>query len=146
MKVVFPQNVDKSLLWGLQISIGSFSISLIQLFVMAVGIMFWVLSFSTCSKAWAKVLWVVLAIVIIGIFAVICFFKCSELWLPAFIAKKIKDGYFDTTEKFQVNYPKYYPTDILIKKSHQEKGKQKIEIKSGIDLTNLQKMEDDSIL
>jgi hypothetical protein len=51
MKVVFPQNVDKSILGGLQISIGSFSISLIQLFVMAIGIMFGVLSFSTCSKA-----------------------------------------------------------------------------------------------
>jgi len=146
MKVIFPQNIEKGLLASLQINIGSFSISIIQLFILAIGIVLWVVSFSTCSKAWAKVLGVVLAIFIIGIFALICFFKSSELRLPAFIVKKIKDNFLDETEKYQMNIVKFHPVDLLIKKNHQEKGKQKIEIKNNIDLTNIEKMEDEGIL
>jgi hypothetical protein len=45
----------------------------------------------------------------------------SELSLLAFIAKKIKDVFLDVTKKFQVNYTKYNPTEIMIEKSKQEK-------------------------
>ena len=45
-----------------------------------------------------------------------------------------------------MNIVKFNPVDLLIKKNHQEKGKQKIEIKNNIDLTNIEKMEDEGIL
>jgi hypothetical protein len=55
------------------------------------------------------------------IFVVIAFFQVSELSLLAFIAKKIKDVFLDVQEKFQVNYTKFNPTEIMIQKSKQEK-------------------------
>ena len=39
----------------------------------------------------------------------------------AFIAKKIKDYFLDVPKKFQVNYAKIDPIEILIAKARQEK-------------------------
>jgi hypothetical protein len=55
------------------------------------------------------------------IFLVIAFFNQSELSLLAFIAKKVRDSFFDVQKKFQVNYTKDSPTEIVIAKSKQEK-------------------------
>jgi hypothetical protein len=52
---------------------------------------------------------------------IIAFFNVSELNLPAFIAKKIKDNFLDVQKKFQVNYSKNNPTEIIIEKSKQKK-------------------------
>jgi hypothetical protein len=64
---------------------------------------------------------VVIAIIIFLIFMVIAFFNVSELSLLAFIAKKIKDTFLDVPKKFQSNYVKINPTDVVIEKSKQEK-------------------------
>ena len=50
--------------------------------------------------------------------------------LLEFIAKKIRDNFLDTTKKFQNNFKKNNPTDIIIAKSRSKESKQKIEIKS----------------
>ena len=67
--------------------------------------------------------------------------RISELNLIAFIAKKIKDWFLDVAKKFQVNYVKDNPTEIIIAKSKQWKWKQRIEIKEELDLDKLSKLE-----
>jgi hypothetical protein len=52
---------------------------------------------------------------------VIAFFNISELNLLAFIAKKIKDNFLDVPKRFQMNFVKLDPTEIIIAKSRQEK-------------------------
>jgi len=72
---------------------------------------------------------------------VIAFFNVSELNLLAFIAKKIKDNFLDVPKKFQMNYNKLDPTEIIIAKSRQEKWKQRIEIKEELDVSKLNEIE-----
>jgi hypothetical protein len=100
------------------------------MFIMAIGIVIALGTFSTMSKSNAKELGLILAILIFLFFAFITFFKISELNLVAFIAKKVRDLFLDTTKKFQINFTRTSPTDVLIAKSRSKGGKQKIEIKS----------------
>ena len=72
---------------------------------------------------------------------VIAFFNVSELNLVAFIAKKIKDNFLDVSKRFQMNYTKMDPTEIMIAKSKQEKWKQKIEIKEWLDVSKVSEIE-----
>ena len=73
---------------------------------------------------------IVVAVPIALIFAVIAFFKISELWLLAFVAKIIRTKFFDTDKKFQVNFEKTHPVDIMIMKSKQTEKKESIEQKN----------------
>ena len=146
MKVMFPQHIKKWFFSGSAISIMWFSISFIQLIILAIWVVFALWAFSTCSNANAKWLGLVLWIIIMLIFIVIAFFNVSELNLLAFIAKKIKDSFLDVSKKFQVNFTKYDTTKIIIEKSKQEKWKQKIEIKQWIDITKVSEIEKWGIL
>ncbi|MDR3169096.1 MAG: hypothetical protein LBU27_05025 [Candidatus Peribacteria bacterium] len=103
---------------------------MIQMFLMAIGIVIALATFSTFQKADAKELGVIFAVIIILMFAFITFFKVSEMNLLEFMAKKIRDLFLDTTRKFQINFKKNQPSDIIIAKSRQRESKQKIEIKS----------------
>ena len=125
MKVIFPQHIQKWFFSGVAFSVMGFSISFIQLIILAIWVVFALWTFSTFSNWDAKWLWVTFALIIFGIFAFIAFFKVSELNLLAFIAKKIKDNFLDVPKKFQVNYVKLDPTEIIINKSKQEKWKQR---------------------
>lgn len=146
MKVMFPQHIKKWFFTGAALSILGFSVSFIQLIVLAVWIVFALWVFSTLSNAGAKWMWAVLAGIIFVIFLVIAFFEVSELNLLAFIAKKVKDSFLDVSKKFQMNYTKHDPTEITIAKSKQEKGKQRIEIKEDIDFSKLSQIEKGWIL
>ena len=77
---------------------------------------------------------------------VIAFFNVSELNLMAFIAKKIKDNFLDVPKKFQVNYTKIDPIELIIAKSKQEKWKQRIEIKEWLDIDKVSEIEKWGIL
>jgi len=123
-----------------------FSISFVQLIIMAVWVFFALWIFSTCNQAWARWAWAVFAIIVFLLFAVIAFFNISELSLLAFIAKKIKDWFLDVSKKFQINYTKDDPTEITIARSKQEKWKQRIEIKEDLDLDKLSQIEKWGIL
>ena len=141
MKVMFPQHIKKWFFSGVAFSIMGFSISFIQLIILAIGAVFALWTFSTFSNSDAKWVWVVFAVIVFLIFMVIAFFNVSELNLLAFIAKKIKDNFLDVPEKFQINYSKLNPTEITIAKSKQEKWKKRIEIKEELDKTKLNEIE-----
>ena len=137
MKVMFPQHIKKGFFSWAAFSIMWFSISFVQLIILAVGVVFALWVFSTFSNSWAKWVGLVLAIIIFIIFLVVAFFQVSELSLLAFIAKKIKDSFLDVSKKFQLNYTKQNQAEISIAKSKQEKWKQRIEIKEDIDVSKI---------
>lgn len=138
---MFPQHIKKWFFSGVAFSVMWFSISFIQLIILAIWIVFALWVFSTFSNSWAKWVGLVFAIIIFIIFLIIAFFQVSELSLLAFIAKKIKDVFLDVSKKFQVNYIKHNPTDITISKAKQEKWRQRIEIKEELDVSKLDKIE-----
>ena len=70
-----------------------------------------------------------MAILILIIFIIIAFFKISELSLLPYIAKLIRNNFFDTKKKYQVNYDKKSPLDIMIQESKTKEEKQIIEQK-----------------
>lgn len=109
--------------------IGPISISIIQLFLLATGIGLALVAFNAVSKSSGKGLATMVAIPILAIFLIIAFFKISELSLLPYIAKVIRNVFFDITKKFQINYTKNNPTDVLIKKIRETEKKQKIEQK-----------------
>ena len=141
MKVMFPQHIKKWFFSWAAFSIMGFSISFIQLIVLAIWVVCALWTFSALSNSWSKWAWLVLAIMIFLIFLVIAFFNQSELSLLAFIAKKVRDSFFDVQKKFQVNYTKDSPTEIVIAKSKQEKWKQRIEIKWDLDIEKLSQID-----
>lgn len=129
MKVVFPKNIKKWLLAGMTFQIGPISISIIQLFLLAAGVGLALVAFNAVSKTSGKGLATMVAIPILAIFLIVAFFKISELSLLPYIAKVIRNVFFDITKKFQINYTKNNPTDVLIKKIRETEKKQKIEQK-----------------
>jgi len=141
MKVMFPQHIKKWFFSWVAFSVMWFSISFVQLIIMAIGVVFALWVFSTFNNSGAKWAGLVLAIIIFIIFLIIAFFQVSELSLIAFIAKKIKDSFLDVQKKFQVNYAKHNPTEITIEKSKQEKWKQRIEIKEWFDIEKVSEIE-----
>lgn len=141
MKVMFPQHIKKWFFSGVAFSIMWFSISFIQLIILAIWIVFALWVFSSFSNSGAKWAGLLFAIIIFIIFLIIAFFQISELSLLAFIAKKIKDLFLDVSKKFQVNYIRHNPTEVTIAKSKQEKGKQRIEIKEELDISKLNEIE-----
>jgi len=97
-------------------NIGPIQLSIIQLFVLAIGIAAGLWIFNGIAKNWSKILWLIVALPIVLIFIAVAFFKMSELSLTAFIAKKVRNNFFDTSKKYQVNFEKMNSTDIIIKK------------------------------
>lgn len=69
------------------------------------------------------------AIFIILVFVVVAFFKVSELGLLAYVSKIIRNNFFDARKKFQVNYDKKNPLDVIVQESKTKEEKQLIEQK-----------------
>ena len=97
---------------------------------MALGVALALAAFNGASKSWSQALWLLLAILILFVFIVIAFFKISELWLIAYIAKLIRNSFFDTKKKYQVNYDKKHPVDVLVGQTKLKEEKQLIEHKT----------------
>jgi len=116
MRVVFPKHIKKGILAWMTFNIGPIQLSIVQLFILAIGIAAWLGIFNAVSKSWSKILWLMLAIPIVLVFLAVAFFKMSELSLTAFIAKKVRNNFFDTPKKYQVNFEKINPTTIIIQK------------------------------
>ena len=115
MKVVFPKNIQKGIIAGMTFNIGPLTLSIIQLFIVAGGLWAGVGIFNAVMKSGWKALGVIAALPVVWIFMAIAFFKISELSLLAFIAKKVRNNFFDTTKKYQVNYEKINPFQVLLK-------------------------------
>lgn len=143
MKVVYPKNIKRGLLAGMTFSIGPLNINVVQLFILALGIALALAAFNWFSKWWSKIVGIFLAIIIIIIFITIAFFKVSELWLIAYIAKLVRNSFFDAKKKFQVNYEKKNPLDIMIQEAKTKEEKQIIEQKENTfdqqQLTDIEK-------
>ena len=129
MKVVYPKNIKRGLLAGMTFTIGPLNISIVQLFILALWVALALAAFNWFSKSWSKAVWLVLAIIILLIFIIIAFFKVSELTLLPYLAKLLRNNFFDAKKKFQVNYEKKNPIDVLIEESKTKEEKQIIEQK-----------------
>ena len=117
MKVVYPKHIQKWILAGMSFPIGPITLSIVQLFIVWVGVAAAVGVFNGFSRSGAKALGIIFSILILLLFVFIAFFKISELGLLPFIAKLIRNNFFDTKKKYQVNYTKQSPVDIAIKES-----------------------------
>jgi len=115
MKVVFPKNIKKGIIAGMTFNIGPITLSIVQLFIVAGGIGAGVGVFNAVMKSGWKAMGVLAAIPIVLLFLTVAFFKISEMSLLAFIAKKVRNNFFDTTKKYQVNYEKINPFQVLLK-------------------------------
>ena len=117
MKVVYPKNIKRGLLAGMTFSIWPLNISVVQMFVLAIWIAAALATFNGLTKSWSKILWAFVAVIIILIFIIIAF------------AKLIRNNFFDAKKKFQVNYEKNNPLDVMIQESKDKEEKQIIEQK-----------------
>lgn len=117
MKVVYPKNIKKWLFTGMTFSIGPLTISIIQLFILAIGIAVALAVFNSFAKSWSKAIGFLLALLVAVIFITIAFFKISELSLIPFLAKLVRNNFFDTKKKFQENYERENIVDVAIKES-----------------------------
>ena len=140
MKAVFPKNIPKGILAGMNFNIWPFTVSVFQLFILAIGIAIAFVVFNQFAQS-SKAVGIFFAVLIFLIFAVIAFFKISELNLLAFIVKFIQNQFFDTTQKYQTNYTKNDKMAILLEKSKHQNTKQKIEYKTWIELENIDKLD-----
>jgi len=129
MKVVYPKNIKRGLLAGMTFTIGPLNISIVQMFVLALWVAIALAAFNGFTKSWSKLLWILVAIIVILIAIVVAFFKVSELWLLAYLAKLIRNNFFDAKKKFQVNYEKNSPLNVMIQEAKTKEEKQIIEQK-----------------
>lgn len=124
-----------------------FTISIIQLFILALGI---ALSLGIFNAVWqeSKAVGIVFAIPVLIIFIIIAFFEVSELPLIPFLAKIAKTYFFDATKKFQVNYERIDPTTVAIKESASNEKVQVINYKteSDVDKKTLEWIENGGLL
>ena len=135
MKAVFPKNIKKGLLAWLTFPIGPITISIVQLFILAIGIALALVVFSQFQDN--KVAWTIFAVPIFLIFAVIAFFDISELNIVAFFTKIIQDHFFNSTEKYQTMTERANKTELTIQRSKTENQKQKIDYKTNVTLDNI---------
>lgn len=145
MKAVFPKNIQKGILAWLTLNVGPISVSLVQIFILAIGTAGAFMAFNQFQNT-NRVIWVVAAVFVFLIFLVIAFFKISEMNLLEFIIKFIQSNFIDTSQKYQTNYKKNSSLDIQIQKSKAEQWKQKIEYKTGISLEGIDKLDSSWLL
>lgn len=126
MKVTFPKNIKKWFLAGFSLSIWPFNISIIQLLLVAMWIWLALVAFNAWQKAWSKSVWIFFAVIILIFVFFVTFFKISEMNIIQFIAKKIKENFFDVTKKFQSNNEKIDPVKISLKEGEIQEAKQQL--------------------
>ena len=145
MKAVFPKNIQKGLLAGLTLTVGPISVSIIQIFILALGVAAAFFAFNQFQKV-NRVIGGVSAVFVFLIFLIIAFFKISEMNLLEFIVKFIKSHFIDTAEKYQTNYNKPNPLEIRFAKNKAQEWKVKIEYKTGISLEKVDQLEKSGLL
>ncbi len=124
-KILFPRNIQKGIFASLTFNIGPFSVTLIQLLILAIGIAGFLGIFQLASSSgFGRVVAIIMALPILLIFIFIAFFKVSELSLIPFVAKYIRTYFLDSAEKFQVNFAKDSEVDLIIKKQKWKEKKQ----------------------
>ena len=90
---------------------------------------------------------IIFAVIVLVIFIVIVFFNISELSLIPFLAKMARNNFFDTKKKFQENYYKEDPLDVLLEENKSKEEKQVIEYKhGGLDKKQISNIEGGGLL
>ena len=115
MKVTFPKNIKKWLLAWMTLNLGPVSVTIIQLFLLAVWVWLALAIFKAASQSGSTAAGIVFAVPVLAIFIVMAFFKVSEMWLLEYIAKLIRNKIYDVPQKFQINFEKENPVDLMIK-------------------------------
>ncbi len=105
------------------------NISIVQLFILAIGVAISLALFNWLSRWWSKLIGMIVWIIVFIIFVIIAFFNISELWLLQFIAKLLRNNVFDSTKKFQNNFPRNDKVEINIKEAKAWVQTQKINYK-----------------
>lgn len=121
-------------------TIGPFSVTLIQLLMLAIGVAWFLGIFQAMAWNWfSRLVSVLMGLPVLLIFIFIAFFKISELTLVPFIAKIVSTYFLDSSVKYQVNFPKDSKADMTIKRQKYrvqeqvvKKNKERIEQK-GLD-------------
>jgi hypothetical protein len=75
---------------------------------------------------------IVLAVPLFLIFVVVAFFEISEMNLVHFLSKMVKTYVLDTPKKFQLNYTRIDPQDVMIKRRKSQDNKKTIDIKQNV--------------
>lgn len=147
MKVLFPRNIDKGL-FSMNFSIGPLTISLIQMVICGIGVAaaLWVVN--VLMKQWyGTVVAIAAGLPIALLFIITAFFEISELSLVPFIMKKVRNNFFDTTKKYQVNYVHTDPLTLLLAKTQFREKKEAIHQKTMNDGKKVvQKREEQGLL
>ncbi len=99
------------------------------MFILAIGVALALAAFNWFSKSGSKAFGILVAIIVLIVFIIIAFFRVSELWLLAYLAKLVRNGFFDAKKKYQVNYDKNNAVDVMIQESKTKEEKQIIEQK-----------------
>lgn len=146
-KVLFPRNVKKGL-FNMNMNIGPLSVSLVQVFILMIGLGAGLGTFQLVPKSVGKTAGIVIAIPIVLLFLVIAFFKVSEMGLLEFLTKVARNNFFDSNKKYQTQYMRVTdPHAILLSRVHGGEKKEKIETKELIlDEKELAKIKEGGLL
>ncbi len=133
MKILFPKNIEKWLLNGLNFNFWPFTVSLVQLIILTIWAA-WTLGLMNYFMKWgmAKAQALIFSSPIVLVFAFIAFFSISEMNLVQFIIKLLRTYFFDTAQKFQVDFPKPDPVDVILKKYEKKDKVDEIQHKSEV--------------
>ena len=126
MKVTFPKNIKKWFLSWFSLQIWPFSVSVLQLLLVAAGVWLAVVAFNAWQRAGSKAAWTAFAVIILIFVLFVTFFKVSEMNVVQLLAKKIRENFFDVTKKFQSNNEKIDPVKISLKEWEVQETKQQV--------------------
>ncbi len=142
MKVFVPRHISGGM-FDMSVPIWPVSVSIIQLFILAVWAAIALAVWNQLVEAGASniIAWI-LAAPIFFIFLFIAFFNISELNLPAFITKMIRTYFLDEPKKYQLNAKEVDNMQVKIKRLKAKQPDQKPEVKkTNIDRSQLDKLD-----
>lgn len=147
MKTFYPRNIVSSR-FNLHFTIGPFTISLVQMLIVALWVSLSFAMWNGLVKWWSdKLIAAIITSPIALIAWIIAFFEISELALIPFVAKLIQTYIIDEPRKYQIMISKLDPIDTKLKQlSKLEPEHQVSESKTAIDLDKWEQIEKKDIL
>ena len=146
MKAVFPKNIKKGLLSGLNFPIGPITISIVQLFILAIGIAIALIVFSRFSQT-SKVAASFFAIFDFFLFSLSLLFLIFQNWiLSHFLLRVSKIISLILHKNTRPTLAKPAKQTFSYKKFKIENNKQKIDYKTKLELENIDKIDSSGLL
>ena len=116
----------------MNMAIGPLTVSLVQVFLLMVGLGAALGTFQLVSNGSAgnKTAGLIVAIPVLLVFVIIAFFKISEMGLLEFVTKMVRNYFFDSNQKFQTQYTRITdPQSVLLERVRTSEKTEKIETK-----------------